>query len=338
MTDQMSGSPLVSIVIPVFNGERYLRQSLDSILAQTYPRTEVLVMDDASTDGTPGIIASYGDQVNCYRQPQTRGIYGNVNDGIAMARGEYIAVYHADDVYAPTIVECEVEFLQRHPEAGAVFCQAVFIDAKGHEYGRFKVQPELRGGGPLDYPVIFNALLSYKNRFLICPSGMVPAMVYRDVGVFRDKEFLNSSDLEMWLRIARKYPIGILEEYLIQYRHGHRSSSKRYHHLRTGQERYFHIMDLSLEDGGRAVATPDSLAAYEAHRSEDRLMRAINYYILNQRKESQEILSQIRLRQLLGSPQIQRGRLLVLFLSLKVLLHIPRSPLAANIFYRRWHA
>src|SRR5262245_40453342 len=92
---------LVSIVVPVYNGARYLRESLDSILGQTYPHTEVLVMDDASTDETPQVLASYGDRVRVHRQPWNRGIYGNANDGIALARGEYIAVYHGDDVYDP---------------------------------------------------------------------------------------------------------------------------------------------------------------------------------------------------------------------------------------------
>src|SRR5262249_7263082 len=70
---------MVSIVVPVYNGERFLRASLDSILAQTYPRIEVLVMDDASTDGTPAILASYGERIKVIRQPENRGIYGNMN-------------------------------------------------------------------------------------------------------------------------------------------------------------------------------------------------------------------------------------------------------------------
>ncbi|MDQ3685332.1 MAG: glycosyltransferase, partial [Acidobacteriota bacterium] len=111
--------PLVSIIVPVFNGEKYVRESLDSIVGQTYPHLEILVMDDASTDATPGIIAGYGDRVTSYRQPRNRGQFQNVNDGIGMARGEYIAVYHADDVYEPRIVEREVDFLERHTEAGA---------------------------------------------------------------------------------------------------------------------------------------------------------------------------------------------------------------------------
>lgn len=334
----MATYPLVSIVVPVFNGERYLRESLESILAQTFPRTEILVMDDASTDDSPGIVASYRDKVDSYRQPRNRGIYGNVNDGIAMARGDYIAVYHADDVYQPHIVEREVAFLERHPEAGAVFCQDVFIDPSGDELGRLQLPPEVRGGYPLPYPVIFNALLKYKNPFLRCPSSMVRASVYRDVGCYRDQEFRNTSDLEMWLRIAQKYPIGILEEYLFCYRYGHGNSAQRYHHLRTDPSRYFQIMDMYLDDGGRAVATADALTAYEGHRAEDRLMCAVNNYILGRSEEAGAILSHVRAGQILGSSRIQSGRLLVLFLMLQCLVRVPRVPLIARMFYQRWHS
>lgn len=334
----MNYLPLVSIIVPVFDGELYIRESLDSILAQTYPRTEVLVMDDASTDKTPPIVASYRDKVRYYRQPQNRGIYGNVNDGIAIARGDYIAVYHADDVYHPHIVEREVAFLERHPEAGAVFCQDIFIDPSGHELGRLELPPEVRGGYPLGYPVIFNALLTYKNPFLRCPSSMVRASVYRDVGLYRDQEFRNTADLEMWLRIAQKYPIGILEEYLFRYRYGHGNSAQRYHHLRTDPSRYFQIMDMYLDDGGRVVATADALTAYEAHRAEDRLMCAVNHYILGRSEEAGTILSHVRAGPILGSSRIQRGRLLVLFLVLQCLLRVPRIPLIARMFYQRWHS
>ena len=117
-TSQRRSRPLVSIVVPAYNAEKYLRESLDSILAQTYPNVEVLVMDDYSTDGTPAILASYGQRIRVIRQPKNRGIYGNANDGIAASQGEYIAVYHSDDVYLPEMVEREVEFLEKYPEGG----------------------------------------------------------------------------------------------------------------------------------------------------------------------------------------------------------------------------
>jgi glycosyltransferase involved in cell wall biosynthesis len=330
--------PLVSVIVPVFNGEQFLRESLNSIIAQTYPRVEILVMDDASTDRTPEIIGSYGPSIKSYRQPATRGIYGNVNDGIAMAQGDLIAVYHADDRYHPAIVDREVAFLRQFPEAGAVFCEDIFIDAFGRECGRLELPPEVRGGRPLSYPVVLNALLLYKNRFLRCPTCMVRASVHQDVGVYRDAEFFNTSDLDLWLRIAKKYPIGILPEYLIWYRRGHNRSSERYHRLRTEPERYFRIMDMYLDGGDRALATPDSLAAHEAHRAEDTLMRAVSAYILSRRDEFQITLRQVSARRILRSPRVRRFRLLALFALLHGLARLPRIPLAAHLFYRRWHA
>lgn len=334
----MESSPLVSIIVPVYNGERFLQESLDTILRQTYPNVEVLVMDDASTDATPAIIASYGERLQHHRQAQNRGIYGNANDGIARGKGEYIAVYHGDDVYDPRIVEREVDFLRRYPEAGAVFCADVFIDADGQEFGRMVLQAEVRGERPLAYPAVFNALLTYKNRFLVCPTAMVRAAVHEDVGVYRDAEFRNTSDLDMWLRIARKYPIGVLEEQLLRYRRGHGSSSERYHRLRTDPERFFTIMDLYLAEGDRALATPASLAAYEAHRAEDRLMLVVNNYILDRRPEAREMLGQIRASQILASPRIQRVRMLVLFIALWFILHAPRMSAVAKLFQRRWYS
>jgi glycosyltransferase involved in cell wall biosynthesis len=332
----MMVKPLVSVIVPVYNGAKYLRESLDSILGQTYQPTEILVMDDASTDATPGILASYGNRITSYRQPRNRGIYGNMNDGIARARGEFIAIYHADDVYYPTIVEREAAFLQQYPQAGAVFCLDIFMNTQGREYGRLVLPPEVRGSRPLEYRVIFNAILKYKN-FLPCPSSIVRASAYRAVGPYRDEEFRNNADLEMWLRLARRYPIGIVEEYLFRYRRGHGGSAERHRHLRTDQERHFRIMDLYLGDGDRALATPEALAAHEAHRAQDSLMRAISLYILGKLEQAGSLLHEVTLRQLLGSRQVQRGRLFILLLALRALVRLPRVGFIANAFYRRWH-
>ncbi len=329
--------PLVSIVVPVFNGEKYLRESLDSILGQTYPRIQILVMDDASTDGTPAVIAAYGDRVMAYRQPMNRGQFGNVNDGIARADGQYVAVYHADDIYAPEIVAREVAFLQHYPEAGAVFCLDVFIDALGREYGRLGIPPELRGGLPLEYPVILNALLKYKNRFLVGPSAMVRADVYRDVGVYRGEEFRIAADLEMWVRIARRYPIGIIEEHLLRYRHGHGNSTQDYYHLRAEPERYFQIMDFLLANGGRLLATAEAVAGFEGHRAEDYLMLAVNHYIRADLASARAVLAGVKARQVMVSPQIQRARMFILLVGLKLLTRLPRISLFADLFYWRWY-
>lgn len=162
-------------------------------------------MDDASTDSTAVIAASYGKRVTSIRQPKNVGQFANVNDGVARVQGEYIAVFHADDVYHPTIVEREVEYLARNPDAGAVFTQYVFINDTGYDYGRLVIPEDVRSDGPLSYARIFNALLEYKNRFLCGPSSMVRATVYKEVGPYHGQEFGIASDLEMWVRISQRY-------------------------------------------------------------------------------------------------------------------------------------
>lgn len=337
MNELTTKTPLVSIIVPVFNGEKYLRESLDSIVAQTYPRFEILVMDDASTDSTPEIIASFGDKVRYIRQPQNKGQFPNVNDGIALAQGDYIAIYHADDVYDSKIVECEVEFLEKHSEVGAVFCYDIFINAEGREYNRLMIPKELQNKSVLDYQTVLNAILTYKNRFLPTPGAMVRASIYKELGTFRGAEFQIASDLEMWLRIARKCSIGILHEYLFSYRHGHENSSQVYYRVRTEEERQFSILDEHLASGGSKLATSDSMIAYEAHRAEDNLMVATNHYILKNIKEARNFLNKVKIKRLLGSAVVQRGRLLILFITLQVLLRLPRISFFANLFYRRWH-
>ncbi len=337
MSPATARGPLVSIVVPVFNGGGQLVESLDSILGQTYPRIEVIVLDDGSTDATPEIIASYGDRVRSLRQPVTRGIYGNANDGIALATGDLIGVFHADDVYLPEMVEREVAWLEQHPRAGAVFCSVVFFDNEGRQFGRYELPPEVRGRRPLDYGAVVNALLTWKNAFLACPTALVRSTVYKELGVYRQDEFKNTSDLEMWLRIARSYPLGVLDEPLLRYRRGHGSSSENYHRLRTDQERFFRIMDLELERGALAVATPRALRDYEAHRAEDTVMRSVNHYILGRRNEALEVLGETRLRRLAGSRRIQRSRMLLLATALHAVLRLPRSGTLARLFERRWH-
>lgn len=332
-----SETPLVSIVVPVYNGEKYLRESLDSIVNQTYSNIEVLVMDDASTDNSPEIVKIYGDKVTHHRQPTNRGQFDNVNDGIGMASGQYIAVYHADDIYDPRIVELEVKFLQKYPETGAVFCLDIFIDAKGLEYGRLDIPAVVRGEKPIKYPIILNTLLTYKNVFLVGPTSMVRASAYKEVGLYRGEEFQIASDLEMWVRIARKYPIGIIEKHLHRYRHGHSNLSQQFYHLRAETERHFMILDLYLKEGGMEIATEEALSANEAHRAEDMLMVAINHYIIGNIEDSNSFLKKVKFGLLLGSSRVQRGRLLILLLAMKVLVHLPKITLVADLFYRRWH-
>ena len=326
--------PLVTIVVPVLNGARFIRESLDSILAQSYPRIDVIVMDDASSDDTAAIVASYGDQVRYVRQASTSGIFANANDGIQLAGGDLVAIYHADDIYGPDMVEREVRCFEQHPDVGAVFCSDIFVDEAGREYARLRLPPEIRGGQPLSFGEVFNGLLRHKNTFLRCPSAMVRASTYRSVGLYRQDLFRNMADLDMWIRIASVGPIVVLGEPLYRYRHFAEQDSKRYHRLRTSAENYFAVMDHHLANGARAAATAQALGDYEAHRSQDWLMVAVAHYVLGDLPAARESLAKVRVQSLVRSRQVQRWRLALLTVGLRVFMRLPRFGPLASAFRR----
>jgi Glycosyl transferase family 2 len=333
---ELNPLPLVSIIVPAYNAERFLCASLDSIVAQSYPAKEILVMDDASTDRTGEIARAYGDRILYYRQPRNRGQFGNVDDGIARARGKYIAVYHADDIYHPEIVAREAAFLESHPQAGAVFALDIFINAAGKEWGRLKLPPGIRGGELLDYRTVLNTILRRKNCLFPAPSSMVRADVYRAVGPYRGREFPVAGDFEMFFRIARRYPVAILDEYLFQYRWGHGNADQIDRLLRTTTEPYFNIMDEHLAAGAGEFAHPGALAAHEAHRSEDALMRAMSSYIVGDRGSMRSALDEASCRRILASGHVQRFRLTVLFGLLAALSRLPQAGAFERAFRRRW--
>jgi hypothetical protein len=329
--------PMVSIIVPAYNAERFLRASLDSIVAQTFADREILFMDDASTDSTGEIARSYGERIRYYRQPRNRGQFGNVDDGIARARGKYIAVYHADDIYSPEIVAREVEFLEKYPDAGLVFAMEIFIDAEGRETGRLELPPEIPLDRPFDYATALNALLCYKNCIFPAPSSMVRAEVYRTAGPYRGAEYPVAGDFEMFFRMARTHRAGILGEHLFRYRWGHGNADQMDRLLRTGVEPFFAIVDEHLAAGGLALARPESLAAFRARRAEDAIMRAVNCYILGRQAEMPGILQQGTPALLLSSGKIQRYRLTLLYFVLSGLARLPHIAAVARAFRRRWY-
>ena len=121
----MTNKPIVSVVIPAYNAERFIRRSLESVLNQTFENIEILVSDDGSTDGTANVVKSYADLRVHYLYEPNRGQGPARNAGIRQAKGDYVTFLDADDFYLPTKVERQVEFLQEHPEYQIAYCNAL---------------------------------------------------------------------------------------------------------------------------------------------------------------------------------------------------------------------
>jgi glycosyltransferase involved in cell wall biosynthesis len=114
----MSEKPLISCIVPVYNGERFLSEALDSMLSQTHSPIEVIVVDDGSTDGTPQVVARYGDRVRSIRQENAGPVIAR-NTGLGAAKGRFIAFLDADDKWSPDKLERQVAFLQANPQVDA---------------------------------------------------------------------------------------------------------------------------------------------------------------------------------------------------------------------------
>lgn len=112
--------PLVSVTLPVYQGERYVAAAIESVLAQTYRALELIVVDDGSTDGTAQVLDSFGDRIRRHHQPN-RGLSATRNRGMGMAKGEILAFIDADDLWEPNKLEAQVAVLRAHPEVDLVF-------------------------------------------------------------------------------------------------------------------------------------------------------------------------------------------------------------------------
>jgi glycosyltransferase involved in cell wall biosynthesis len=330
-----SARPLVSVIMPVFNGGPYLVESIESVLAQTYPSIEVVVVDDASYDETPLVLERYAadGRIRYLRNSQNLGQFGSVNIGIEAADGELIAIHHADDVYFPQLLEFEVAFLEREPDVGAVFSFDVFIDAKGVEWGRADPPSEYRGDVILSYREVLEGILRYGNVFIRGGTSVVRRHVYDSVGPF-DESFGLRGDLDMWLRIARQHDIGIVDKYLTRYRWGHVHLSSEYEHLRQTSELSFDVIDRELLLSG--PISLDAKRTYEGRRAVDLVMVAGNLYVLGRMESARSTLKRARARRLIAATGLPgQGRVLAVLYGMRLLTRLPRSGIAATLLYKR---
>ncbi len=122
----MHANPLVSVIIPVYNGEAFLRETLESVLAQTYHPLEIIVVDDGSTDGSVSLLHPYGDRITLLQQAN-KGVAAARNAGIKHASGDYIALIDQDDIWEPQKTAQQAAYLDAHPGCGYVLSRQTYF-------------------------------------------------------------------------------------------------------------------------------------------------------------------------------------------------------------------
>jgi cellulose synthase/poly-beta-1,6-N-acetylglucosamine synthase-like glycosyltransferase len=196
------------VVVPAYNAERTVVDTVQSALAQTFTDLELLVVDDGSTDGTVGRLEAIRDPRLAVRSVSHAGLAATRNRGIAATRGALVAFLDADDLWTPDKLACQVAALDAHPEAGAAYSWVRFVDAAGHPVGAQRAV-SLTGD-------VYAALL-VEN---IAPSGsnlLVRRGALEDVGGF-DPACQVSEDWELAVRLAARWPFVVVPRHQVFYR------------------------------------------------------------------------------------------------------------------------
>ncbi len=249
--------PQISIILTSYNHGKYLRESIQSVLDQTYRDFELIILDDASTDNSWEIIGSYSD-------PRIRSFRNEVNrKGIRLAdvinkysSGDYIAVHHSDDVWEPQKLEKQVLFLDANPHIGAVFSLVTIIDEEGrsfsdesHKYFKVFKQPNRTRHEWLNH-------FFFHGNALCHPSVLIRKKCYEDCGYFR-RGLAQLPDLDFWIRLCLKYDIYILQEKLVRFRV--RADEKNVSGNRPTTRVRDHFEKLHILDNYQTIPTVDDL-------------------------------------------------------------------------------
>jgi glycosyltransferase involved in cell wall biosynthesis len=193
----------------VYNGERFLREALDSVLCQTFTDFEFIVVDDGSTDRTAEILRSYGERLQVHTQ-SNQGLSRALNVGLALACGQYIARMDADDVSQPERLRRQVDYLDAHAAVGLLGTAYSEIDERGHVLRTVTM--------PADDAELRRTLAKF-NPFMH-GSVMVRKVVIEESGPYDESELLRHSaeDYELWVRLAQHTQIANLSDVLMQRR------------------------------------------------------------------------------------------------------------------------
>jgi len=214
----MSSSPCVSVVMPVFNGERYLKEAVEGILNQTFGDFEFIIINDGSTDRTSAILKSYTDVRIKVVDQRHQGLVASLNQGLAIARGEYVARMDSDDIAIAHRLERQVAFLRTHRGTGILGTACRIIDANARDLG-------LRQWPINDLEIRWVSLLS-------SPFGHPTVMINRDLlsrnGLKYEKDLQGVEDYGLWTRVLNYTCGGNLAEPLMRYRVHEDSVTSKY--------------------------------------------------------------------------------------------------------------
>lgn len=222
---------MVSIVLPVFNGERYLRESLESCLAQTYADLEVVAVDDGSSDSTPAILAEYAardPRVQLVTHTRNHGLPRALNTGFAAATGKYFTWTSADNYFRPQAIRVLADALDGWSDVDVVFSDQSFIDSEGNWLSTWTVSDHREMLSPFGPGTALGACFLYRR------------VVHEILGPYSEELFM-VEDFDFFLRASARFRMAVIHKDLYAYRSHAGSLTARF------PERIQRLTDLALE-------------------------------------------------------------------------------------------
>lgn len=202
--------PTVSVLMPVFNGDQYLANAIDSVLAQTFRDFEFIIFDDGSTDGTTKILQNFeksDNRIRVYHQSKNLGIVATLNKSLTLAKGKYIARMDADDICLPDRLENQIAFLEKHPEVGVLSGNIQLIDCNG------------KTSTFLKFPESNTKILWSFCYFcpIVHPAVMMRRQIVLDAGGYRNVR-PHAEDYDLWIRLSQNTQFANLPRVLLKLR------------------------------------------------------------------------------------------------------------------------
>jgi glycosyltransferase involved in cell wall biosynthesis len=243
-------TPKISVILPVYNAQSYLRESIDSILNQTFQDFELIIINDGSTDDSLSIMESYTDQCIRIINQTNAGLPVSLNRAIAQAQGQYLARQDADDISLPERLAKQVAYLDAHPQCALLGTWSQIL-VENAATDRSLSHPHLNGDIQLKL-LLFNCFVH--------SSVMIRKGALETTGLYpEDPEKFPPEDYDLWLRIAKHWEVANLPEVLFQYRELPNSISRS--KLNIMQDRARLMSLLALKEILPASATNEDIAS-----------------------------------------------------------------------------
>ena len=209
--------PLLTVIVTCYNHERYVEECLNGVLAQKYPRLQLIICDDCSSDNSCGVITDWLSRHRVeavfIKNPTNRGVCATLNDVLALIKGKYVALIDSDDVWLPEKSVCQIVALENaDTDVGVLYSDALRIDADGNAFPESFIETTYIKKIPQGW--IYESLL--KGNYIPGPTSMIKRECFDVIGPFDCDLFVE--DWDLWLRIAKKYKYIYGEKPVAKYR------------------------------------------------------------------------------------------------------------------------